>query len=103
MAIQQTTLTTSPQAIFTASADTAVTVLNFCNTANSIDTAFDLYIVPSGGSADASTQTHNQVEITQTNTYVIDAERYILNTGDAIFAAANDAGIITATVSTLGV
>ena len=102
MAIQQTTLTGTPQAIFTATADTAITVINFCNTASSIDTALDVYVVPSGDSAGASTQIINQVSLTQTNTYVIDTEKYILENGDAIYAAANDAGIVTATVSTVG-
>ena len=102
MAIQQTTLTGTPQTIFTATADTAITVINFCNTASSVDTAIDVYVVPSGGSANASTQILNQVSLTQTNTYIIDTEKFILETGDAVFAAANDTGIVTATVSTVG-
>jgi len=102
MAIQQTTLTTSPQSVFTASADTAVTIVNFCNTASSIDTAFDFYVIPSGESAGSGTQVLNQVELTQTNTYVIDSERFILESGDALFASANNDGIVTVTVSTIG-
>lgn len=102
MAITQTVLTTSPGAVFTATADTAITVMTFCNTANSIDTAIDVYVVPNGGSAGASTQIINQQVLTQENSFIIDNEKYILETGDAIYAAANDGSIVTVTVSTVG-
>ena len=101
MAITQNTLTTSPAAIFTATGDTAITVITFCNSANSIDTAIDVYLVPSGSSAGASTQLINQLSLVQKNTFIMDTEKYVLENGDAIFAAANDGSIITATVSTV--
>jgi len=101
MAIAKATLTTSPAAVFTATGDTAITVINFCNTAASTDTAIDVYVVPSGDSADATTQIINQQSLVQQNSYIIDSEKYVLETGDAIYAAANDGSIVTAIVSTV--
>jgi hypothetical protein len=87
--------------LFLASAQQAITTMIFCNTDPTIDTTFDVYVVPYGGNANAGTQIMKGVPLPAGETFVLDTERLILETNDAIYAQAADDLIVTATISSL--
>ena len=91
---------------FTASADTAVTVIYLCNVSGSgteNDAVVDVHIVPSGGSVSNDNKIYHTLTVRGSDTYVIDTEKLILANGDRIFISTPDStGNVKATVSTIG-
>lgn len=79
----------------------AVTTMYFCNRGVSA-TTFNLYVVPAGFTANANNIAYSNKIITAGDTYIIDWEKLVLNTGDTIRANANVGDAIVATVSTIG-
>jgi hypothetical protein len=104
MAIQNTSLTATAQSIVTnGSGTTAVTTIHLCNYSGFTQVA-NLYAVPYGSSASASTILYSNVNITPYNTLIISTEKFILATsGDAIMANCSNAAAVTATVSSIGI
>jgi hypothetical protein len=80
----------------------AVTTMYFCNRDSSTRT-FNLYLVPSGGTAGVNNIAYSNKIITAGDTYIIDWEKLVLGPGDSIQANSNTANAIVATVSTIGV
>jgi hypothetical protein len=109
MAITQTRIDGSAEhlanAVFTATADTAVTTIHLCNISTT-DAVINLYVLPNDGSTTtptANNKLYNQLTIQTTDTYVIDTEKLILANGDKIFIELPDStGQIIATISTIG-
>ena len=62
-----------------------------------------VWVVPSGGSANDGTIIYKDLGIQTTDTYIIDLEKLLLDNGDAIFAIADSASAVTATISHIGV
>ncbi len=87
--------------VFLATAQHAVTTMLFCNTDAVTDATVDVYVVPYGSNANAGTQIMKAVSIPAGETFVLDTERLILETNDAIYAQSSVDLIITATISTL--
>jgi hypothetical protein len=88
MTIQNAALSTLPQAIYTSTGQTVVTLMYFCN--NSTDNhKINIWLVPNGDTVRANTQVYNNYIITGTDTLVADKEKIILDNGDAIYANAN--------------
>ena len=110
MAITQTRIDGSAEhlanAVFTATADTAVTTIHLCNISSAADASINIYLLPSDGSTTVPTENnklYNQLTIQATDTYVIDTEKLILANGDKIFIELPDSsGQIIATISTIG-
>jgi hypothetical protein len=107
MAITNYEVTSSTaSAAFTASADTAVTVIYLCNINSSTpdgDASVDVYVVPNGESVAEKFKIYNGVTVQGTDTYIIDTEKLILESGDRIFIATPDStGQVKATISTIG-
>jgi hypothetical protein len=112
MAITSYTVTNdNTTAAFTATEDTAVTVMYLCNTevASGFSTVVDVYVVDSTNVAahEASPSNnykiYSQLSIRAGDTYIIDSEKLILNSGDKIYIATPDStGSIRATISTIG-
>jgi hypothetical protein len=92
-------------AAYTASADTAVTVIYITNKSNTPGNV-DIYVVPSYDGSTTPTENYkiyNNLLIPAEDTYVVDTEKLILANGDAIFIAAPDSsGQFNATISTIG-
>lgn len=86
MTIRNTTLTSSPASILTSSGgETAVVSTYFCNpTASNIDVT--VYAVASGDSAGTTNKIYSNLTVTANDTYVLDTEKIILGSDDAIFA-----------------
>jgi len=92
---------TTGSAAFTASADTAVTVI-YINKTDGAGTV-DVYITPNGVSATANHLVYSQLSIQARDTYVIDTEKTILESGAKIWISAPDsAAQFNATISTIG-
>ena len=110
MAITQTRIDGSAEhlanAVFTATADTAVTTIHLCNISSAADASVNIYLLPSDGSTTVPTENnklYNQLSIQATDTYIIDTEKLILANGDKIFIELPDSsGQIIATISTIG-
>jgi len=100
MAITNANIGTSATAIYTSSGNNVVSLLYFCNTSGSTKT-INLYMVPSGQSLNGA-QIYNQVyanySIVTSDTLVVSQEKVVLGNGDAIYANANAATGITATI-----
>jgi hypothetical protein len=102
MSIINTSLTTVAQPIYTSSGNSATTVIHFCNYTNSGATA-NVWVVPTGLSANSSTIIYSNVALTAQNTLVVDTEKLILSNGDAIYANVTANSAVTATVSYIGI
>jgi hypothetical protein len=86
MPLINTTLDTAVTEIYSSIGDTGVSVVYFCNTGGT--TTFNLYLVPSGGSASPTNIVYNNVQVASNDTYVMDTEKLILGNGDKIVAQA---------------
>jgi hypothetical protein len=94
--------TTTGSAAFTASEDTAVTVIYITNKTDG-DGTVDVYVVPNGASVSDQHLVYSQLTIKARDTYIIDTEKMILESGARIFIAAPDsAAQFNATISTIG-
>ena len=93
---------TTGSAAFTASADTAVTVIYITNKTDN-DGTVDVYVTPNGASVSANHLVYTQLSVKARDTYIIDTEKMILETGAKIWIAAPDsAAQFNATISTIG-
>lgn len=106
MAIHNTVLVDSGQAasnlfVCASSNGDAITTMYFCNRGASA-TTFNLYVVPGSFVANSNNIVYSNKIITAGDTYIIDWEKLVLNTGDTIRANANVGNAIVATVSTIG-
>jgi hypothetical protein len=106
MAISNSVLIDSGQAaanIYTCASTNgdAITTMYFCNRGASA-TTFNLYVVPGSFIANSNNIVYTNKIITAGDTYIIDWEKLVLNTGDTIRANANVGNAIVATISTIG-
>ena len=110
MAITQTRIDGSAEhlgtAVFTATADTAVTTIHLCNISSAADAVVNIYLLPSDGSTTVPTENnkiYNSLTIQGTDTYIIDTEKMILSSGDKIYVESPDSSSsVVATISTIG-
>ena len=97
----QVAATTGTEA-FEATADTAVTVIYITNKTDS-DGTVDVYVTPNGASVSENHLVYTQLSIQARDTYIIDTEKMILETGAKIYVVAPDsAAQFNATISTIG-
>ena len=97
----QVTANTS-SAAFTASANTAVTVIYITNKSLATGTV-NIYLVPNGQLVSENYKLYNNLSIGSQDTYIIDTEKLILESGDRIYIEAPDsAAQFNATISTIG-
>jgi hypothetical protein len=102
MAIKTSNVTTVATSIYSSTGSTATTVIHFCNYANNAATA-NVWVVPSGSSANSINMIYTNVTITSFNTMVIDTEKLILGNGDAIYANCSANLSVGATISYIGI
>ena len=108
MAITNVLLTTTNiLKVFSAAAneEQAVTTMFFCNNSNSTTTnvLLNIYLVPQGSAVGPGTGTMviNSLSLPRQETFVFDAEKLILSNTDAIYAQANVANVVVATISSV--
>jgi hypothetical protein len=102
MAIKNSNVTTIATSIYTSSGNSATTTMHFCNYTNNLATA-NIWVVQSGFTANNINMIYSNIQITGTNTVVIDSEKLILGNGDAIYANATANLTLGATVSYIGI
>ena len=89
-------------AAFEALAETAVTVIYITNKTDG-DGTVDIYVTPNGQSVSENFKVYTELTIKARDTYILDTEKMILETGAKIFIAAPDsAAQFNATISTIG-
>ena len=88
-------------AAYTASAETAVTVIYITNKTDS-DGTVDVYVVPNGGSVGEPFKVYTQLTIKARDTYILDTEKMILETGAKIYVVADSADKFNSMISTIG-
>ena len=89
-------------AAYTATAETAVTVIYITNKTDG-DGTVDVYVVPNGGSVGEPFKIYTELTIKARDTYILDTEKLILETGAKIYIVAPDsAAQFNATISTIG-
>jgi glycine/serine hydroxymethyltransferase len=101
MSLQSTILDTSLTTVYTSSGTSAVAALYFCNVSPGAMT-FNVHAVKSGNLADNSNIIYYAVQISATDTYVVDTEKLMLDNGDYIAASASLPDSIVATISYIG-
>lgn len=102
MAIKNTQLTsTSVLQVFSATVQTALTTVIFCNVSPTTSTSINVYAVPFGSSPIPGTQIMKSLPLAAGDTFVLDTERLILEQNDSIWAQAAVGNCITVTVSSL--
>jgi len=103
MAISNSILSTTPANIFvSAGGANVISTMHFCNNHDNT-VSLNVYALPNGHTvANASYQIYANLQITSSDTYVVDMEKLVLASGDKIAASASNAGVVTATVSYVG-
>lgn len=86
--------------VYLSSGDSAVTFMSLCNTTGS-PIIVDVWVVPSGGSADNSNILLKNIEIIADDTYILyhGGEKILLANGDQIVATSDTASSAAAIVS----
>lgn len=105
MAILNTRLfTSSPTVVFQAAGQQAITVIYICNT-SSTTVSVNVYVVNNDDSTTSGNDNMilSQLEITANDTYIMSAEKLILDDLDKIVMEANIPDLVTATVSSIAV
>ena len=103
MAITNTRLTGgAASSIYTSANSSAITTIHLCNTTGATVTC-NVYIVPSAGTAGANNAIYTNLSLTAQNTYVIYAEKFILDNADTVQANCSAADSVTATISSIGI
>ena len=102
MAIANATILNTETTIFTASGNNAITVIYFLNTDSSART-IDVHIKPLGEALAAENQIYDAVSIPAGDTFVIDAEKLILEDTDEITALASVTSVVVCTISSIGI
>lgn len=98
MPIAQSAVGTSPTTIYTSSGETATTVILLMNDHVSA-VVVQVYVVPNGGTAQASTQIIKDLSIDAADTYILNTEKFILSNGDTVQVTADTASAVYATTS----
>ena len=104
MAILNTRLGASTASnIYASAGSSAITTIHLCNTTGANVTC-NVYVVTGAGAiANANNAIYTNLSLTAQNTYIVYAEKFILENGDSIRANCTAADSVTATVSSIGI
>ena len=89
--------------LFKASTGTeqAVTTMFFCNTTSNTAATVDIFVTPATVPVSGSNQIIKSLSLPAAETFVFDAEKLILESGDSINAQASVANVVVATISSV--
>ena len=104
MAITNFLLGSTPANVYVSSGNTVISTMYFCNTDTSARN-INVYLIPSAGNftANTFTQIYKDVQLAANDTYVMDFEKLVLGPGDMLRANCTTAGVVTATLSYVGI
>jgi hypothetical protein len=103
MAITSTQLTGSAAPFYTSSGASAVTAVYFCNTDASNTAIVTVHALSSGDTVSDVNMIYNEISLTAGDTYVIDTEKIIFDSGDTLQAFKTGNANVSATVSYVGI
>lgn len=106
MAISNTVLSTLLSNVYVSTGASAITSLYFCNGNGAGTVTFNLYAVPSTidpASVGAGQLLYQDISLTQGDTYVIDTEKLIMDSGDYLVANCSANTSVVTTVSSIGI
>ena len=89
--------------IFLASGDQAITTILFCNTSDVDEAMLDVWAVSQFDIVSTATQILKHLILPPTETFVMDAEKFILSTGDALWARSDVDMVVSSTVSSVSI
>lgn len=98
MAINNTSVTTSPTPIYVSGGPTVITTVYICNF-TSATVSVDMHIVPQGLLPDNTTIVYKNITLVAEETYIMDMEKLLFSDQDAIYVTASAPNSVTATVS----
>ncbi|NBR23410.1 MAG: hypothetical protein EBU08_06470 [Micrococcales bacterium] len=102
MAIRTSALGTSAGNIYVSSGNSAITTIHICNY-SSIAQTVNVYIVPSGFTANSQNIIYSNLSVSAYNTQIVYAEKFILGNNDSIQANVSNASTTSVTVSSIGI
>lgn len=85
MAFTSTILESNAKSIYTSDGSNAITTMYFCNPSD-VTVQFNIYAVPNGEYPDGNKIIYCEVPLTAKDTYIIDTEKLVLESGDSLFA-----------------
>ena len=104
MAITTTLVDSSNTTVYTSPGNSAITALYLVNSgAGAGLRSVNLYVVPSGDSPTLTNLIYQSLSIPVGDTYLIDSERLVLDTGDTIVAQADAADEVSCIVSSMDI
>ena len=114
MAITNSFIDATLTTVYTSTGENAVTSMIFCNYADAdnipgdniltdADTFLDLHIVKSGQSATDVNKILHQLKIPAGETFIMDTEKFVLDSGDKVIAQTTSPATISVTISTITV
>ena len=107
MAISNSYINATITTVYTSSGTNAITSMIFCNYADSTltdaDTYLDLHIVPNGGTYNDQNKILHQLRIPAGETFIMDSERLVLESGDTVQAQTTSPATVSVTISTIPV
>jgi len=102
MSLQNASLSnSSPAAIYTSSGNNVISTMHICNNTNGTVYA-NVYMVPSGFSANSLTLIYGNISISAYNT-LITQEKFALGNGDAVYANVSSSTGVSSTISYIGI
>ena len=102
MAITNSTLDSSGVDMYVSSGATALVIAYICNT-GSTDATIQLHVVPSGDTAGTQNKIYNDLILPAGDTFIIDNEKIIFDTGDKLVGYSSVANDVVTTVSYVGI
>ena len=98
MAINNVAIGTSATSLYTSTGQSATTCLFACNTSAGAVT-LSLYIVPNGDTVGNSNIVLDELSIPAGDTYIMNAEKIVLENGDSIQGVAGTGSALVSTIS----
>jgi len=98
MAINNVAIGTSATALYTSTGQSATTCLFACNTSGGAVT-LSLYIVPNGDTPGNGNIVLDELSIPAGDTYMMNAEKIVLENGDSIQGVAGTGSALVSTIS----
>lgn len=103
MALSNASLSTAVANIYVSNGNTVISTMYFTNTSASA-VNLNVFLLPTGNvTANVLNQVYSQVQIAANDTFVVDWEKLVLNSGDQIRANASANTALNATISYTGI
>jgi hypothetical protein len=114
MAITNSFIDATLTTVYTSTGENAITSMIFCNYADAdnipgdniltdADTYLDVHVVQSGQSATDVNKILHQLKVPAGETFIMDTEKFVMESGDKIICQTTSPATISVTISTIAV